>query len=183
MRAAGLRLCTLAEVFGIPADETIEDVEWLELAGARGWPVLMKDARIRYRTAERDALLAYRVRAFCLISGNVRAAEMAELFVGVIDDIALACREPGPFLFTISRAGLAKSILVSSRWDEPVHPESGKIMQVVVAWPSSLPSAEVIRASAVALRRPKLRTVPSQRMAPVSTVTARTKFTLISRLV
>lgn len=29
LRAAGLRLRTLAEVYGIPADETIADVDWL----------------------------------------------------------------------------------------------------------------------------------------------------------
>ncbi len=38
LRAAGLRLHTLAEVYGVPADEKVTDVEWLALAGARGWP-------------------------------------------------------------------------------------------------------------------------------------------------
>jgi hypothetical protein len=33
LRAAGLRLRTLAEVYGIPADETVDDVDWL--AGQR----------------------------------------------------------------------------------------------------------------------------------------------------
>ncbi len=48
LRDAGLRLPTLAEVYGVPADEGVADTEWLELAGQRGWPVLMKDERIRY---------------------------------------------------------------------------------------------------------------------------------------
>ena len=48
LRAAGVRLRTLAEVYGIPADEAVEDVDWLAHSGARGWPVLMKDERIRY---------------------------------------------------------------------------------------------------------------------------------------
>src|SRR5882757_5050165 len=63
LRAAGLRLRTLAEVYGIPADETIDDVDWLTRAGLEGWVVLMKDERIRYRPAERAALVDHRVRA------------------------------------------------------------------------------------------------------------------------
>ena len=84
LRAQGLRLQTLAEVYGIPADEDITDVEWLEMAGGRGWPVLMKDERIRYRAVEREALIAHSVQAFCLTSGNLRAADMAERFLAVI---------------------------------------------------------------------------------------------------
>lgn len=33
LRAAGLRLHTLAEVYGIPVDETVADVDWLARAG------------------------------------------------------------------------------------------------------------------------------------------------------
>lgn len=33
--AVGLRLKTLSEVYGIPADEDVADVDWLELAGLR----------------------------------------------------------------------------------------------------------------------------------------------------
>jgi PIN like domain len=45
LRAAGLRLMTLAERYGRPADESVTDVEWLEEAGRRDW-VVMKDERI-----------------------------------------------------------------------------------------------------------------------------------------
>ncbi len=58
LRAAGGELVPLAEHYGIPADEAVEDVEWLELAGENQWPVLMKDERIRYRPAERGAVIA-----------------------------------------------------------------------------------------------------------------------------
>jgi hypothetical protein len=47
LRAAGLRLTTLTEQYGIPADERVIDVEWLALAGTNGWVVLMKDTRVR----------------------------------------------------------------------------------------------------------------------------------------
>lgn len=106
LRNAGLQLQTLAEVYGIPADETIADVDWLARAGNEGWVVLMKDERIRYRPAERAALLRHHVRAFCLTSGNLRASDMAQLYLGVLDRMAAACTDPGPFLYVISRTGL-----------------------------------------------------------------------------
>jgi len=98
LRGAGLQLHTLAELYGMPADEGVADTEWLELAGLRGWPVLMKDERIRYRPFERDAVVAYRVQAFCLTGGNLRAAAMAGPYLAVIADLAQSCRSPGPFL-------------------------------------------------------------------------------------
>jgi hypothetical protein len=106
LRAAGLRLQTLSEVYGIPADEDVADVDWLELAGTRGWVVLMKDERIRYRPAEHRAVVDHKVMAFCLTSGNLRAQQMAELFLSSIEAIATACCNPGPFLYAVSAAGL-----------------------------------------------------------------------------
>lgn len=81
LRGAGIHVHTLAEVYEVPADESVTDVEWLHLAGGRGWPVLMKDERIRYRPAEREALITHGVRAFCLTSGNLRAVDMASQFL------------------------------------------------------------------------------------------------------
>ena len=108
LRAAGLRLRALAEVYGIPADETIADVDWLARAGREGWAVLMKDERIRYRPAERAALIDHRVRAFCLTSGNLRAVEMAQLYIAVLEKLTVACTTPGPFLYVVSRSGLRR---------------------------------------------------------------------------
>jgi hypothetical protein len=108
LRAVGLRLRTLSEVYGIPADEDVADVDWLELAGTRGWAVLMKDERIRYRPAERQALVSHQVMAFCLNSANLRAHQMAELYLASIEEIAATCRDPGPFLYAVSPRGLRR---------------------------------------------------------------------------
>ena len=43
VRADGLRLVTLAEHYGVPHDETIQDTEWLQLCGEREWLALMQD--------------------------------------------------------------------------------------------------------------------------------------------
>lgn len=50
LRAEQLRPVTLAEHYGIPADESVADVDWLKLAGTRNWTVLMKDEAIRRET-------------------------------------------------------------------------------------------------------------------------------------
>jgi hypothetical protein len=108
LRAAGLRVHTLAEVYGIPADEKVSDVEWLTRAGNEGWPVLMKDERIRYRPAERAAVLSAKVQGFCLVKGNLRAVPMADVFISAIEDIATACQTSGPFLYAVSKTGLRR---------------------------------------------------------------------------
>jgi len=81
LRSAGWALTTLTEHYGKPADESVPDVDWLSLCGEQGWSVLMKDAKIRYRAAERNALIDAGVTAFCLASGNLRSAVMAETFI------------------------------------------------------------------------------------------------------
>ncbi len=68
--------------------------------------VLMKDERIRYRSAERRALVDHDVMAFCLTSGNLRAQQMAELFLSSIEAITAGCRQRGPFLYAVSAGGL-----------------------------------------------------------------------------
>ncbi len=87
LRDAGLRLRTLSEHYGVPADETIPDEEWLALAGSRGWAVFMKDTRIRYNRAEREAVTVHAVQAFCLSNQNLAAVAMAARFLDNLDAI------------------------------------------------------------------------------------------------
>ena len=111
LRAAGLRLVTLSEHYTIPADEDVADDEWLELAGSRGWAVLMKDTRIRYTRAECEAVEAHRVRCFCLANQNLAGDEMAARFLANLDAIERACREPGPFIYAVHQTRIEKLIL------------------------------------------------------------------------
>jgi hypothetical protein len=57
------------------------DAEWLPVVGARGWIVLTKDTRIRYRPNEKHALLAAEVRAFAFTSGSLNGPQMSEAIV------------------------------------------------------------------------------------------------------
>ncbi len=101
LRENGLRLVTLAEHYGIPEDETITDADWLQLAGEQGWAVFMKDTRIRYNPAEREAVKAYTVRCFCLSSQNLAATDMTARFIDNLDAITEACGKPGPFIYAV----------------------------------------------------------------------------------
>lgn len=106
LRADCWDLATLAEHYGIPADEVVADVDWLRLAGQHSWPVLMKDERIRYRPAERAALLEHGVRAFCLTSGNLTGHQMAEHLIAHRSAIWDNAAGPGAALFAVSRTAL-----------------------------------------------------------------------------
>ncbi len=101
LRAAGLRLVTLAEHYGVPRDESVTDVEWLADIGSLGWAVLMKDERIRYRPAERAAVASYKVRCFCLTQGNIQASVMADYFLNNLRAIEKACHDEGPFVYAV----------------------------------------------------------------------------------
>jgi hypothetical protein len=57
---------------------------------------------------EREALLRHEVRAFCLAGGNLRAAEMAQLYLAEIPAIGRACSVPGPFLYAVSKRGIRR---------------------------------------------------------------------------
>ncbi len=104
LRAEGLRLVTLAEHYGIPNDETIDNTEWLQLCGERGWLAVMKDDRIRYVGAERTALVESRVRAAVITNANLPAADMAERIIRALTDLVEICgQRKGPFLFALQQ--------------------------------------------------------------------------------
>ena len=104
LRAEGLRLVTLAEHYGIPHDETIEDTEWLQHCGDRGWLAIMKDDRIRYVGAERHALVENRVRAAVITNANLPAPDMAARIIRALSDLAEICdAREGPFLFALQQ--------------------------------------------------------------------------------
>ncbi len=100
LRRAGWAIHTHGEVYGT-RDQSVEDVEWLELCGREGWPALTMDRRIRYRPVEISAVRRHRVKLFALTSGNLTAAEQAERFLGNGRRIETACMQPGPFLYAV----------------------------------------------------------------------------------
>lgn len=75
-RTDGWNIVTLAEHYGVPADEQVADIDWIEEAAKQGWPILMKDKRIRHRPAEIDAVVEHKARCFVVTRGDLPSAEM-----------------------------------------------------------------------------------------------------------
>lgn len=101
LRAAGVQLVTLAEHYGRPQDETVEDITWIVDAANREWVSFMKDERIRRRSAERAAIRASKAQCFCLANANLKADEMARRYVANLAAIARASTQSGPFLYAV----------------------------------------------------------------------------------
>jgi len=66
-----------------------EDRIWLQTVGARGWVVLTKDQRLRYRPLEIGALRASKARVFVLTAGNLRGSEIAAAFLAALPRMCL----------------------------------------------------------------------------------------------
>jgi hypothetical protein len=107
LRLAGWSLQTHHDAFG-DRDERVPDVEWLERCGASRLPVLTKDRRIRYRPVEIEAIRKFKVQAFVLTGGSLRAAAQAERFDRSRERIELACSDPGPFVYAVQRDRIVK---------------------------------------------------------------------------
>ena len=83
-----------------------EDRVWLRTVGERGWVVLTKDQRLRYRPLEIAALRASKARVFVLTAGNLRGIEIAAVFLAALPRICKVLHSvPGPFVARISQSG------------------------------------------------------------------------------
>jgi hypothetical protein len=92
----------MADVYGERVGQGLTDEEWLRDVGDRGWVVLMKDAKIRYRPAELQVTIDHRVRAFCLTNANLRGSVMAARFVRNLPRIVhISTEEPGPYIYGV----------------------------------------------------------------------------------
>jgi PIN like domain len=101
LRAAGWNLVTLAEHYGVPNDEQVAYTTWIQDAATRGWPILMKDKRIRYRRAEIDAVIQYQAQCSVVTRGDLPSAEMASRFLTVRQAIFEAAATPGPYIYAV----------------------------------------------------------------------------------
>ncbi len=102
LREAGATVVRLTDHF----EKGTEDRVWLERAGAKGWIVLTRDQRIRYRRLELLALQAARVRAFVFTGGNVDMKNTGAILASALPRIErIARKDPGPFIYHIGRSG------------------------------------------------------------------------------
>jgi hypothetical protein len=108
LRAAGLTVHSMADVYGEERAQRLPDETWLRDAGKNNWIVLTKDDAIRRRPAERDALTDAAVRVFCLTTAQLRGAEQTERFVQNRHRILRQARKPGPYIYGVYETGLKR---------------------------------------------------------------------------
>jgi hypothetical protein len=108
LRAAGVTVYTMADIYGERIGQGLADEEWLRDVGAQHWIVLMKDARIRRRPAELDVLAAHNVRAFCLTNANLRGDEQAQRLVTNLPRVLRIAATPGPYIYGIYANSVAR---------------------------------------------------------------------------
>jgi len=99
---AGLRV----EIHDDHFDRDAQDRVWLRDVGSRGWVILTKDQRLRYRPLELAALRSSRARVFILVAGNLRGSEIAAVFVKALPRMCkILTSRSGSFVARITRAG------------------------------------------------------------------------------
>lgn len=102
LRAAGARVESHDDHFA----QSATDEEWLKEVGRRGWIVLTKDHRIRYRLSELEAVRSARVRAFVLTPRNLTGSQNGKVFARALPRmIRYATGNPPPFIAAVTRAG------------------------------------------------------------------------------
>ncbi len=88
------------------------DEEWLQEVGQRGWIVLTRDDRIRYRLHERTALLQAGVRAFVLVRRSLSGSAMAEAFVQALPAMQrFVAQHQAPFIARVTQTGNVSLLL------------------------------------------------------------------------
>ncbi|GIX46067.1 MAG: hypothetical protein KatS3mg131_0278 [Candidatus Tectimicrobiota bacterium] len=93
------------------------DEGWLREVSRRGWIILTKDKRIRYRTTERTALLHAGGRAFVIVArGDLSAQTVAEILVRALQAITrFVAWHAAPFIAKVTRDGAVSMLLKVDR--------------------------------------------------------------------
>ncbi len=74
IRAELIKSGLVVEIHDDHFERDADDQAWLKKVGTRGWVVLTKDQRLRYRPLEIAALRASHARVFVLTAGNLPVA-------------------------------------------------------------------------------------------------------------
>lgn len=91
--------------------QNTKDVDLLPEVARRGWVFLTQDAKIRYRTAEKDAWLRAGLRVFVVVTANLGAeATFAILEKARKRMESVTAEESAPFIYRIAKDGSLRRI-------------------------------------------------------------------------
>lgn len=96
----GWRVHHIGEIYPNDACEVSDEV-WISYGAERGWGLLTKDARIRYRAAEKNALMVGGGVMFQLYSGNLTIDQGIWTFDQLRTPIEHAMRRGGPTYYIV----------------------------------------------------------------------------------
>lgn len=87
------------------------DVDWLEVIGNKGWPLVSKDERIRYNKGEREQITRHSVSAFFLGGKKMSRCETIQQVVRAWPEMKKwVAKSRTPFLAKVSRHGKIEPI-------------------------------------------------------------------------
>lgn len=115
LRDDGWDVVTLAEHYGIPRDEEVADTEWIADAASLGWVILMKDKRIRYRSAEIGAVAEHQAKCFVITRGDLTSADMVRRFTANKKAIYRLAATRGPYIYSVQQDRLDQLYPKASR--------------------------------------------------------------------
>jgi hypothetical protein len=115
LRNDGWDVVTLAEHYGMPRDEEVADIEWIADAASLGWAILMKDKRIRHRSAEIGAVAEHRAKCFVITRGDLTSADMLQRFTANKKAIYRLTATPGPYIYSVQQDRLDRLYPKASR--------------------------------------------------------------------
>jgi hypothetical protein len=113
LRALGLTVHTMAEIYPRGEDERVVDERWIADAARAGWVALTKDERIFRNPQEQGALVRSGLRVFAIANQHLTGPEMAAYFATNINRIVRRALKPGPFVDVVYRDS------VERRWPRP----------------------------------------------------------------
>lgn len=103
LRRVGYVVHTMWDVYGRDAEQHVADVQWITEGATRGWVLLSKDAKMRHRTLELEAIESSSARVFLLTNQQLTGAEQVEIYLNNINRIVRLSRKPGPCVYGIYR--------------------------------------------------------------------------------
>lgn len=114
MRAANYDVKLLKDEFGAGTP----DPEWLPVVAGRGWIIIGKDDRWRYRAEEKQILINAKARTFIFVSKSAKREEIAEAIVAALPKMArLIESHPPPFIARVLLSGYVGVIYPSEASD------------------------------------------------------------------
>jgi hypothetical protein len=89
-----------------------DDEAWLAAVGDQGWPVIVRDKKVRTRPGEREKIIRHGVGCFILNQKQDPTKwEYLQLLVRTIDEMEEKfAQTPRPFIYTIDRNGVFRRV-------------------------------------------------------------------------